>query len=206
MSKDTTTSRRVGRTVEAFRQLVVDNLYHTHGQAMQSASKHDAYMALCYTVRDHLIELLAQDDRSPLRGQSQIRLLPLGRVPAGQAAAPEPALHGHDRTGSRSVGNVRPGLGGLHRPGCRAGPGQRRPGPPGGLLPRFAGHAGYSGGRLRHPLRVRHLQADLRGRLAGGEAGQVAALREPVGVPAAGRHGRGRLRRPHRDVHGRRRR
>ncbi len=44
------------RTVEAFRQLVIDNLFHTHGQAIQTASKHDAYMALSYTVRDYLIE------------------------------------------------------------------------------------------------------------------------------------------------------
>jgi starch phosphorylase len=43
-------------TVEDFHQLLVQNLYHSHGQAMQSASIHDAYMALCYTVRDFLIE------------------------------------------------------------------------------------------------------------------------------------------------------
>jgi starch phosphorylase len=49
------TTKRLGRTVEAFQQLLVDNLYHSHGQAIQSASKHDAYMALCYSVRDYLI-------------------------------------------------------------------------------------------------------------------------------------------------------
>jgi starch phosphorylase len=35
---------------------MVDNLYHTHGQAIQSASKHDAYMTLAYSVRDYLID------------------------------------------------------------------------------------------------------------------------------------------------------
>jgi len=50
------TTKRLGRTVEAFQELLVDNLYHSHGQAIQSASKHDAYMALCYSVRDHLID------------------------------------------------------------------------------------------------------------------------------------------------------
>ena len=49
----------LGRTVEAFRQLVVDNLYHTHGQAIPTASKHDVYMALSYAVRDYLIERCA---------------------------------------------------------------------------------------------------------------------------------------------------
>ena len=43
------------KTVEDFQRLLVDNLYHTHGQAAQSASKQDAYMALSYTVRDYLI-------------------------------------------------------------------------------------------------------------------------------------------------------
>ena len=43
-------------TLEAFRQRLFDNLWHTHGQAVQTASMHDAYMALSYTVRDHLIE------------------------------------------------------------------------------------------------------------------------------------------------------
>ncbi len=47
---------RFPSTVESFEQRMVDNLYHTHGQAVQSASMHDVYMALSYTVRNHLIE------------------------------------------------------------------------------------------------------------------------------------------------------
>ena len=47
---------RISRTVRGFQQRLVDNLYHTHGQAIQTASLHDAYMALRYTVRDQLIE------------------------------------------------------------------------------------------------------------------------------------------------------
>ena len=42
--------------MRGFQQRLVDNLYHTHGQAVQTASLHDAYMALCYTIRDQLIE------------------------------------------------------------------------------------------------------------------------------------------------------
>ena len=44
------------QSVEAFEKSALDNLYHTHGQAVQSASAHDVYMALAYTVRDYLIE------------------------------------------------------------------------------------------------------------------------------------------------------
>lgn len=42
-------------TVERFEQQVFDNMYHMHGQAIQSASLHDAYMAIAYTARDQLI-------------------------------------------------------------------------------------------------------------------------------------------------------
>ncbi len=52
----TTPTPRFPHTAEAFDQLAVDNLYHRHGQAVQSASHHDVYMALSYTVRDYLIE------------------------------------------------------------------------------------------------------------------------------------------------------
>lgn len=56
MSDQTEMGTPVDSTLEAFRQRLVDNLFHTHGQAIQTASMHDAYMALCYTVRDHLIQ------------------------------------------------------------------------------------------------------------------------------------------------------
>ena len=46
----------------------------------------------------------------------------------------------------------------------RAGPGQRRPRPAGRVLHRLAGDPGGAVRRLRHPLRVRHLPADLRRR------------------------------------------
>ncbi|MFV1967462.1 MAG: hypothetical protein ACC628_18690 [Pirellulaceae bacterium] len=56
MNRKPATNGRLRRTVDAFRELLVDNLYYSHGQAVQTASKHDAYMALCYSVRDYLIE------------------------------------------------------------------------------------------------------------------------------------------------------
>jgi len=42
--------------LEAFRQELLHNLYHVHGQARQTASVHDAHMALSYTVRSRLVE------------------------------------------------------------------------------------------------------------------------------------------------------
>ncbi|KAA5541858.1 glycogen/starch/alpha-glucan phosphorylase [Roseiconus nitratireducens] len=56
MSKTTPESASIDSDVDAFRQRMIDNLWHTHGQAIQTADRHDAYMTLCYTVRDHLID------------------------------------------------------------------------------------------------------------------------------------------------------
>ena len=41
---------------EAFRTRLLDNLWHTHGQEVQTASVHDAYMTLSFTLRDQLID------------------------------------------------------------------------------------------------------------------------------------------------------
>lgn len=56
MNKTPQINSLLERNVEAFQELLVHNLYHTHGQAIQTASKHDAYVALCYAVRDFLVE------------------------------------------------------------------------------------------------------------------------------------------------------
>jgi glycogen phosphorylase len=47
---------RLGRTVPDFKRALEDNLYFTRGQAAQTATHNDVYMALAYTVRDHLME------------------------------------------------------------------------------------------------------------------------------------------------------
>ena len=56
MSSDNMNNSRTGRSVEEFEQAILDNLYFIRGQAIYGASKHDLYMSLAYTVRDHLIE------------------------------------------------------------------------------------------------------------------------------------------------------
>jgi starch phosphorylase len=56
MKAENEANSRTGRTVAAFKQALVDNLYFKLGTAVQSASHNDVYMTLAYTVRDHLIE------------------------------------------------------------------------------------------------------------------------------------------------------
>ena len=46
------TTDRTGRTPEAFRQNIVNNLYYSRGANVQSASNYDIYMALSRTVRN----------------------------------------------------------------------------------------------------------------------------------------------------------
>ena len=56
MTSSKNANSRTGRTLAAFKQALVDNLYFKLGTAVQSASHNDVYMTLAYTVRDHLIE------------------------------------------------------------------------------------------------------------------------------------------------------
>ena len=55
-----------------------------------------------------------------------------------------------------------------------SGPWKRRPRPSGRLLFGFPGDPGISGLRLRHPLPLRHVQAEDRKRLPDGSSGRVA--------------------------------
>ena len=89
----------------------------------------------------------------------------------------------------------------------RAGAGgrQRRPRPPGGLLPRLARDARHARARLRHQLRVRPVQAGLRARLAARAPRSLAVRRLPVADRAAGRGVHRADLRPDRARHGRRR-
>jgi starch phosphorylase len=56
MKSKASKSSPAGSEVQAFRKAYENNLYYRRGQAVQSASKNDCYMALCHTVRDYLID------------------------------------------------------------------------------------------------------------------------------------------------------
>ena len=90
----------------------------------------------------------------------------------------------------RVVAEQRPRLARRARAGARRRPGQRRAGAPGGVLPRLDGDDAAAGHGLRAALRVRHLQADHRRRLAARAAGQLAAPAGPVGGRPPAREGR----------------
>lgn len=45
----------IEKTPEAFKQALFDNLYYMRGQAVHTASSHDIYMALAYTIRNYMM-------------------------------------------------------------------------------------------------------------------------------------------------------
>ena len=91
------------------------------------------------------------------------------------------------RSCQQAAEDRRPRLARPARTGAGRRPGQRRARAAGRLLPRLDGHAAAPGHGLRPALRIRHLPADHRGRLAARTAGQLAAAARSVGGrPPAG--------------------
>ncbi|CAM5788234.1 hypothetical protein CPER28S_02183 [Cellulomonas persica] len=149
---------------------------------------------------------LALDAAQSGQAAGEVGGLPLGGVPPGAPARQRAArvrTRGHRQGGPREPRH-RPGGAAPGRDRARAR--QRWPRTAGRVLHRLARDDERAVDRLRHPLRVRHLQADVRRRLAGREARRLAAPGLPVGVPAPRGRGQGRLRRARRAVPGRRRR
>ena len=185
MTSDKTSITRAARTVPGFRQQLIDNLYHIHGQAIQSASQHDAYMALCYTVRDHLIDRWRKTTEAHYAANPKFVYYLSAEYLLGQQLAQNMLYTDTEKLAREALQGTRVSLEDLLDIGRGTGARQWRPGAVGGLLPRFPGNPGHSGGGLRDSLRVRYLPSDVRRRLAGREAGRMAAVRESVGVSPA---------------------
>ena len=137
--------------------------------------------------------------------ERQADLLPLARVPHRPGDGQQRHLPRAGRDLPRGDDAARPGLGRAPRRRGRCRSRQRRPRPARRLLPRFDGDPEASGHRLRHPLRLRRLQAVHRQRQPGGRAGQLAALRQPLGGRPPGALVRRQLRGPVRAAAGERR-
>ena len=114
----------------------------------------------------------------------EARLLPVVGVPHRPQPGPVPDEHGPARGGGGAGGRprLRPGRDSGAR--GRSRPGQRRPGPAGGVFHGLAGDAGAARDRLRHPLRLRHVRAAHRRRPPGRAARQLAAARQRLGAAA----------------------
>ena len=94
------------------------------------------------------------------------------------------------RRGDGRQANV-PRLARPARGGARRRAGQRRARASGRVLPRLDGHDAAAGHGVRAPVRVRHVPAIDRERLATRAARQLASSPRPVGGRSPGREGRG---------------
>ena len=159
--------RPLGTTLAELEQDLLSNLYYRRGTTVESASAQDAYETLALTVRDRLAErrartAAAQFATNPrwvyylsaeylLGPQLEQNLLYSG---SGEAATGALKALGFTAEEVKHL-DVEPGLGngGLGRLAA--------------CLLDAAGHPRHPRGRLRHPVRLRHLQADLRRRRAG---------------------------------------
>ena len=139
---------------------------HTCAKEIRDASALDFYQAFAHTVRDRLVHRWLATQRTHverdvkrvcyfssefLTGRSLgLCLMNMGLYEAAEALA---ADRGFD-------------LGEILECEGDPGPRQRRPRAPRGLLHGLAGDAGAARDRLRHPLRLRHVRAEDRGRAA----------------------------------------
>ena len=135
---------------------------------------------------------LDQHPAAVLPGGREARLLPLPGIPprpAPQFVPDQPRPCRAVPRGCRRPGHL---IGG--GAGARVGrrPRQRRPGKARRLLPRFHGHLAIPLLRVRHTIRIRHILPEDHGRLADRSAGQLAPVRQFLGIPP----GRAPLSRP----------
>ena len=126
----------------------------------EMARPRQRFEAVARAIRDLLAHRWVKTRQVARARQPQADLLPVDGVPHRPDADQQhhqPAGRA-DRAGGIAARGAR--LPPAGRAGARRRPGQRRPGPAGGLLHRLAGHAAILRRRLRPALRVRHLQAD----------------------------------------------
>ena len=170
--------------VEDWKRAFQRNLFYILGRFPATATANDNYLALAYSVRDHLLERWVKASETYYRKQARTvcylsaeyllgphlgnNLLNLGALDAARQAMKDLGLD-FESSSSRRTNRV------LATAAWTAGR----------LLSRFTGDARSSVHRLRHPLRIRHLRpADPR-RLASRDRRRVASARQSVGDAAS---------------------
>ena len=176
---------RTSLSKEALKRSFLDNLFYIQGKFPALATKVDYYMALAYTVRDRMLQRwISTAAAYTAKGSRTVAYL-----------SAEFLMGPHLGNNLLSLGiydEVRQAIGELGLSFDELLAQEDEPGLGNGGLGRLAAcfidslaTLRDSGARLRHPLRVRHLPAGDRRRLAGRAHRQVAALRQPVGDRAA---------------------
>ena len=180
MSLTTTTP---DTTPQRFAEEFLAHLQLDRAVDLERAGRRDVYAALAHTVRDRLMSDWLDTVRNRGRLQAKTVVYLSAEYLLGRQLGNALLATGLTEVAREALAGLGLDLDEVCAHGGRARPGQRRPGPAGGVLHRLAGHTGPCRHRLRHPLRVRHLPADLRRRPPGRAAGPVARPRHPWEFP-----------------------
>ena len=182
--------RRASLLAADFRASVLEHVVHTCAKELRDASALDFYNAFAHTVRDRLVHRWLATQRTHVEQDVKRVCYFSSEFLTGRSLGPLPDEHGPLRRGRGGGGRLRPRARTGPRVRGRSGPRQRRPRAAGGLLHGLAGDARAAGHRLRHPLRLRHVRAEDRGRAPGRAARQLAAARQRLGAARATRRRR----------------
>ena len=175
---------RRGTDVETCKQAFHDHLFHVLGRFPATSTANDEYLALAYSVRDHLLDRWVKASETYYRKRARTVCYLSAEFLMGPHLGNNLVNLGTFDTTRQAMQSLGLDFEKLLEQEAEPGLGQWRPRAARGLLPRFARNASDPIDRSRHPLRVRDIRpADPR-RLAGGDDGQVASPRQSVGDPA----------------------
>ncbi len=150
-----------------------------------AASPRQRFEAFARSVRDVLSQRWVRTEQTYERREPQARLLPVDGVPDRALTRQQHDEPDAQSPRERSRQAEVPRLALLARRGTRRRARKRRARASGGVLPRFDGHYGVAGGRVRPSVRVRNVQAIHCEWLATGAAGQLASSARSVGSDAS---------------------
>ena len=174
---------------EEFKKEVINNVKTLFRRTVEEASPQQLFQAVSYAVKEAIIDdwiatqkQMDKDDPKMVYYMSMEFLLgrALGNNLINMTAYKEV------KEALDEMGIDLNAIEDQERPQCHRGRGagsgsrKRRPWPSGSLLPGLSGDAGLRGIRLRHPLPLRHVQAEDRERLSGGDPGQLAQRRQSL--------------------------
>ena len=179
-----------GSTLSAgnLRSVLLDRLTRSLGKDPQTATPRDIYDALSLAVREELsARWLATQRRVAQSRVKRVCYLSVEFLPGRSLVNALSSLDGELVAGGpRRARRARATTSTTCRTGDRSRSRQRRTRPARGLLPGFARDAAVSGGRLRHPLRLRHLHAGHR-RGRRGSARSASTLAAADAIPGKSR-------------------
>ena len=172
---------RKGQDAQSIQLSFASHLEYSLCKDQYTATTRDLYLSLALAARDRLIERWLKTQQKYYTDNVKRVYYLSAEYLMGRVLVNNLINLGHLRGKPQGHAGALDRAGGARGRGAGHGAGQRRPGPPGRLLPGLARDARDPGHRLRHPLRVRDLRPGHPQPAPGGAARKLAALRQPLG-------------------------